>query len=127
MDLCGRQPRCSPLDNNVSLGDSSWAFPRQLFLSFPARVFSWQKSHGCFLSSYCHHLRKISSNSNDGFMGKVQAINEVSATDGKIKYLAQTNWAGNDLFFGWLHAHVWLQESSFGDQGISQTNLSVFS
>ena len=60
-------------------------------------------------------------------MGKVQAINEVSATDGKIKYLAQTNWAGNDLFFGWLHAHVWLQESSFGDRGISQTNPSVFS
>ena len=22
-------------------------------------------------------------------------------------------------FFGWLRAHVWLQESSFGDQGIS--------
>ena len=30
-------------------------------------------------------------------------------------------------FFGWLHAHMWLQESSFGDRGISQTNPSVFS
>jgi hypothetical protein len=29
-------------------------------------------------------------------MGKVQAINEVSTTDGRIKYLAQTGWAGND-------------------------------
>jgi hypothetical protein len=90
MRLCGRQPRCSLLDNNVSLGDSSWGFPRQLFLSFPAKVFSWQKSHGCFLSSLCHHLLKISSNSNDGFMGKVQTINEVSAADERIKYLPKS-------------------------------------
>ena len=30
-------------------------------------------------------------------------------------------------FFGWLRAHVWLQELSFGDREISQTNPSVFS
>ena len=51
------------------------------------QVFSWQKSHGCFLLSICHHLRKILSNSYDGFMGKVQAINEVLAADRRIKYL----------------------------------------
>jgi hypothetical protein len=34
---------------------------------------------------------------------------------------------GRKKLFGGLCAHTWLQESSFGNRGISQTNPSIFS
>jgi hypothetical protein len=51
-----------------------------------------------------------------------------------IKWLVyEERFALNALFYGGrklfrgLCAHTWLQESSFGNRGISQTNPSIFS
>ena len=66
-------------------------------------------------------------------------INGVLEEHGCIKWFAlnalfiEEGCAFNALFyegrkmFRGLHAHTWLQESSFGDRGISQTNPSIFS
>jgi hypothetical protein len=66
-------------------------------------------------------------------------INGVLEEHGCIKWFAlnalfmEEGCAFNALFyegrkmFRGLHAHTWLQESSFGDRGISQTNPLIFS
>ena len=55
-------------------------------------------------------------------------INGVLEEHGCVKWFALNAlfYGGRKLFRG-LHAHIWLQESSFGDRGISQTNPLVFS
>jgi hypothetical protein len=63
-----------------------------------------------------------------------EGINEVLEEHGCIKCLVYgEGFALNALFYGGrklfrgLCAHTWLQESSFGNRGISQTNPSIFS
>ena len=58
------------------------------------------------------------------FLRNTVALNALFTGKG---FALNTLFYGRRKLFRGLCAHTWLQESSFGKQGISQTNPSIFS
>jgi hypothetical protein len=113
----------------ISIGRQFLLFPRHTFSSFQGRSFS--RPYFCFFSCSCrivsvilaYFSRLLSSAISSLFLRKARILMEFLSNMAALNALF---YRGRKLFRG-LHAHAWLQESSFGDRSISQTNPSVFS
>ena len=104
-------------------------FPRHVFSSFQGRSF-FQPCFCFFSRSYrivsvilAYFCRLFSSAISSLFLGKARTLMEFLRNTTALNALF---YGGRKLFRG-LRAHTWLQESSFSDRGISQTNPSIFS
>jgi hypothetical protein len=118
----------SPLtDHFCSSQDRSFPlFSRQKLLSAILLLLFMFLPYVCMILAYFSRL--LSSAISSLFLGKARKLIEFIEEHDCIICLELNAlfYRGRKLFHG-LRAHTWLQESSFGDRGISQTNPSVFS